>query len=113
MLKHYLVIFLLVVVALMGCEYNEENNLIDAVTYISGETTYVNSEIGMFDPCFDYTAMPRYRVAYITNYPNTAFEALSDSFQKWADETNCEYYGKIEYLYDVDALVEDLPILAE
>ncbi len=69
-------------------------------------------EIGMYDPEYDYSANPTYKVQYVVLATQGLYEAFSDAFEHWATMMNIEYLGMQEYGGDKDAYLSNLPTLA-
>jgi hypothetical protein len=69
-------------------------------------------DIGFFDPDFDYTQNPRYKVIYVCIGFNLFNEDFNNRFAHWASLSNVQYDGYWSASSN-DELVEQLPKLRE
>ena len=70
-------------------------------------------ELGMYNPDYDYSKNPKYKIAYLVS--NNSSGLYTDSglaFAHWASLSNCEYMGLIDFANDDDAMMAQLPQLA-
>jgi ABC-type sugar transport system substrate-binding protein len=49
------------------------------------------SDLGYFDPDYDYLANPKYEVVYMMNITSVNGDMFSKAFKAWADKANCGY----------------------
>jgi hypothetical protein len=122
-----IVLVLLMVVSLFACNQGTNTSSTPSPsttppTSPSSDTTSpsadptvnpVGGEIGMYDPNYDYTANPRYKVQYIVLQTQGLYEAMNDAFEHWASLMNIEYLGMQDYGGDKDAYLSNLPTLAK
>jgi hypothetical protein len=48
---------------------------------------------GLYKDGFDYSSMPRYKVAFLSMSWASMVERMSNAYKEWADRTNCDYVG--------------------
>ena len=73
----------------------------------------VPSEIGMYDPDYDYFANPRYKVAYVvSNNLSGIYTASSNAFAHWASLMNIDYSGLIDFSGNNAQFFSQLPLIA-
>ncbi|MDR1299073.1 MAG: substrate-binding domain-containing protein [Oscillospiraceae bacterium] len=63
--------------------------------------------MGFFNPDFDYSTMPKYKVAFLSMSWSTIVQQFSDAYEIWAQKTNVEY-TKWESGNDVDAMMVNI-----
>ena len=71
-----------------------------------------NGEIGLFDPEYDYSANPRYKIAYYVLATGVLYEATGDAIEHWCSVMNMEYGGLLDAGGDKDAYLSNLQTLA-
>ena len=71
-----------------------------------------NGEIGLFDPDYDYSANPRYKLAYYVLSTGVLYEATGDAIKHWCSVMNMEYGGMKDAGGDKDAYLSNLTTLA-
>ena len=70
-------------------------------------------ETGMYNPDYDYSALPRYKVAYIVlNNTHNLYTSYGTAYEHWASLMNVEYQGLIDFAGDGDELLGELSALA-
>ena len=74
---------------------------------------FFNGETGVFDPDFDHSVMPRFKVTYVSVGVSTSTKLFSECLGHWAQLTNCEYLGMRDFNYSLDAMLAALPAIAE
>lgn len=69
-------------------------------------------QIGVFDPDYDYSANPKYKISYVVNATGALYEAFGTAFAHWSSVMNLEYLGLIDFAGDVDQYLNQLPTIA-
>lgn len=71
-----------------------------------------NGEIGLFNPDYDYSANPRYKVAYYVLATGVLYEATADALEHWCSVMNLEWGGMIDCGGDKDLYLSQLVTLS-
>ena len=71
-------------------------------------------EIGLYDPDYDYSRNPRYKIAYfVENNASGLYTESDKTFAHWAEMLNCDYDGLCDFYGDNDRMLALLPQLAK
>ncbi|SHI15821.1 ABC-type sugar transport system, substrate-binding protein, contains N-terminal xre family HTH domain [Sporobacter termitidis DSM 10068] len=92
-----------------GVTYHPGTNAIDVDT--SAAYSAETSNAGFFDPTVDYTKHPRYKIVYLMISSGTLYDAMSKSYNNWADRMNCDYTDWTANA-DLDLYIETLQTYA-
>lgn len=68
--------------------------------------------IGMYNPDYDYSQNPTYKVAYVVLATGVLYEAFGTAFEHWCSVMNMEYLGLREFAGDKDAYLTGLTTIA-
>ncbi len=75
-------------------ETKEEEPPVDPKTIWNGTLEH-RDEVGFFNPDYDYSANPRYKVCFFADGPHTGLEEYDAVISHWCEKMNIEYDGLI------------------
>lgn len=97
-----------------GSEENGKNDVKEDVK--EDETKTGNNEViaqGKFDPDYDYSANPEYKICYYLLSTGVLYELMGDAFEAWCEQMNLEFGGMIDAGGDKDLYISNLVTLAD
>ena len=92
-----------------GEEEKDEEPEIDPKTIWNGTLEHPDT-VGFFDPDYDYSANPRYKVCFFADGTSSFLEKYNEVFSHWCGKMNVQYDGII--LSEYDESENDLEIVA-